>query len=205
MEYEYIACQQGTTEWFEARCGLPTASEMHTVMAVGARGGASIGRTKYLYKLAAETITGTPSEKWEGNGFTQMGHVLEPVARQLYEERTGYAVETAGFFRVPGVVGASPDGLIGTEGLLEIKSKVGHTHIQALLSGEVPPDYMKQIQTNLWVTGRAWCDFEIYSPGLPTFSCRVEPLRGVIEDIQDAVEVFNAEKSATVAKIVGLF
>lgn len=201
---EIFNCEQGTPEWFDCRRGIVTASEMHTVMATGRGGGESLTRKKYMQRLASEIITGQPCIGFEGNADTERGHELEPVIRSLYEERTGNPVDEVGFIR-NGRIGCSPDGLIGEEGGTEFKAKRPYIHIEVLLSGEVPPEHFKQIQTCMLVTGRQWWDFACHSPGLPFFIKRVERNEVMIEQIIEATEQFNTELDAMVERIKGLF
>lgn len=171
---EIFNLEQGTPEWHQARCGVITASEMKNVIASGRGNAESKTRRKYMLVLAAEIITGEPCVAFEGNEHTERGHVQEPIARQLYQDLTGNNVEQVGFIKQDRV-GVSPDGLVGDEGGIEIKSKLPHLHLEALLADRIPPEHVAQLQTFLWVTGREWIDFVSYCPGLPIFVKREEP------------------------------
>lgn len=201
---EIINCVQGTPEWHESRLGIVTASEMHTVMASGRGGGESLTRRKYMMRLASEIITGEPCVAFEGNADTERGHELEPIIRELYEARTGLPVEQVGFIR-SGRVGCSPDGLVEADGGTEFKAKRPYIHLEVLLTGEVPPEHMKQIQTCLWVSERSWWDFACHSPGLPFFIKRVERDNELIAQIEDATNRFTDELDAVVERIKGMF
>lgn len=196
---EVFHCEQGTPEWFEARRNIVTASEFATVMAKGRGGGESVTRRKYLLTLAGEAITGEVADKWEGNRHTERGKLLEPEARDAYALIAGVDPEQIGFMRRGGA-GASPDSLIGTDGLLEIKTKLPHLQIECLEADRLPPEHVAQVQGQLWISGRQWCDFVSYWPGLPIFIKRVHRDEDCIAGLSFAVNEFIAELSAIVKK-----
>lgn len=199
MTMEIINCDQGTPEWFACRAGIPTASEFHTVMAKGRGGGDSKTRQTYLYKLAGEIITGEPMESYS-NAHMERGKVMEDEARSLYEFMTDQSCERVGFIR-SGRKGASPDSLVGSNGLVEIKTKLPHLLIEALFRGEFPPEHKAQCQGQLWVAEREWLDIAIYWPGMPLFvttAARDEPY---IRELSDAVDSFNAELDRIVDRV----
>lgn len=167
---EIVTCDQNTEVWFRARMGIPTASEFSTVMAKGRGGGDSKTRQTYLYKLAGEIITGEPMESFS-NAHMERGKVMEDEARDLYEFMTDYQCERVGFIR-SGRKGASPDSLIGTAGMVEIKTKLPHLMIEAILRGDFPPEHKAQCQGQLWVAEREWIDIAAYWPGMPLFTFR---------------------------------
>src|SRR5690606_31337845 len=114
-----------------------------------------------------------------------------------YQLITDHEVEQVGFMR-RGDVGYSPDGIIGDDGLLEIKTKAYPLHLDCLLKDEVPAEHMAQIQGGLWVSGRQWLDFVSYSPGLPIFIKRVPRDESYIANLSAEVERFNAEVDSMV-------
>lgn len=195
---QIINCEQGTEEWFQARLGIPTASMFSTVMA----GGQGKTRTIYLYKLAGEIITGECAESF-GNAHTERGNLLEPEARNLYEVQTDTEVKECGFMTL-GDCGYSPDGLVSEDGLIEIKTKLPHLQIDCLMKDKAPAEHIKQMQGGLWISGREWCDFISYWPGLPLFVKRVERDEKLIKQISEAVELFNKDLKEIVNKIGGM-
>jgi predicted phage-related endonuclease len=196
---EVFDCEQGSQEWFNARCAVVTASEFATVLAKGLGGGESVTRRKYLLTLAGEAITGEVADKWEGNRHTERGKLLEPEARDAYALITGADPVQVGFMRRGGA-GASPDSLVGDDGLLEIKTKLPHLQLECLESDRLPPEHVAQVQGQLWISGREWCDFVSYWPGLPIFIKRVERDEAYIAGLSVAVNDFIAEMAAIVNK-----
>lgn len=117
-----LEVEQGTAEWLAARAGLPTASEFSTILAKGKDGGASKTRRSYMMRLAGEILTGEVAETYS-NGHMERGKVLEPEARNLYAFQADVDPEQVGFI-INGSKGCSPDSLIGSDGALEIKTKL---------------------------------------------------------------------------------
>jgi putative phage-type endonuclease len=159
--------EQRTDEWHQARLGKVTASRIADVMAKTKTGyGAS--RANYMADLLVELLSGRPGDYYQ-NAAMQWGTEQEPNARAAYEVKTGYIVEEIGF--VPhwsiGMSGASPDGLIGDDGLVEIKCPNTSTHIDTLLGQEAPSKYILQMQWQMACADRKWCDFVSYDPRLP--------------------------------------
>lgn len=196
---EITTCDQGTDEWFRARMGIPTASEFATVMAKGRSGGDSKTRQTYLYKLAGEVITGEPMESFS-NAHTERGHALEQEARNLYAFMVDAECERVGFIR-SGRKGASPDSLIGVDGMLEIKTKLPHLMIETILRGEFPPEHKAQCQGQLWVAEREWIDIAVYWPGMPLFVTRAVRDEPYIRELSSAVDQFNAELDMIVDRV----
>lgn len=196
---EIIDCEQGTPEWHFSRCGIPTASEFSTVMASGRGGGESKTRKTYLYKLAGEIITGEPMAGFS-NAHTDRGHEMEPEARDAYAFMKGAEPVQVGFIR-NGRAGASPDSLLGADGLLEIKTKLPHLMIETILRGEMPPEHRAQCQGQLWVAEREWVDIAVYWPGLPLFVHRERRDPHFIASLEKAVAEFNEELDEIVARV----
>jgi hypothetical protein len=192
-------CEQGTEAWFEARRGIPTASEFSTVLAKGRGGGESVTRRKYLLTLAGQILTGEVVQAWAGNEHTERGHVMEDEARQFYAFATDADPQIVGFMR-RGRAGASPDSLLGDDGLLEIKTKLPYIQLDVLEKDRVPPEHIAQIQGQLWISGRAYCDFVSYWPKLPLFVKRIERDEKYIATLIQAVADFNGELDEIVAK-----
>lgn len=192
--------EQGTPEWYEVRRGIVTASELDSVLAKGKGTAPSKTRRTYLYKLAGERLTGQPMERYN-NGYMERGHAMEDEARAWYELVTGCAVDRVAFIRCDDrQAGASPDGIVGADGLIEIKTKAPHLQLEVLESGVLPSEHVAQVQGLLWITGRSWVDFVSYFTGMPPFKLRVMRDDDFIAKLAVEVADFNAELAAIVAK-----
>ena len=161
---------QGSAEWFQERRGVPSASNFDKI--ITSTGKRSTQRTKYMYQLAGEKLGAITEESYQSFAMTR-GIEMEAEARKLYEIARE-PVTLCGFFYVDGY-GASPDGTIGEDGILEIKCPLLSTHIEYLLKDEIPTDYYQQTQGQLLVTGRKWVDFMSYFPGLKPLIVRETP------------------------------
>lgn len=159
--------EQGTPEWFAQRCGRVTASRVADVIAK-TKSGWSASRANYMAQLVAERLTGVVAEGFT-NAAMQHGVDTEAEARANYEFFTNLSVEEAPFVPHPSIAdtGASPDGYVAADGLVEIKCPNTATHIETLLGGSLAGKYVTQIQWQLACTGRAWADFVSYDPRLP--------------------------------------
>lgn len=187
--------EQGSDEWLEARLGLPTASEMHCLLADG-RVCKPFGQGALTYadKLIYERFTGQLDGSFGGNAHTERGHVIEPIAVQAYIDSghaTAMDVIEAGIMLAKGV-GASPDRLIGADGGLEIKSKNGKGMVTLLRNGAIDKAHITQIQINMWVSGRKWWDYFVYCDGLPPFYQRFEPDLEIHAKLDERVPLFLA-------------
>lgn len=197
---QIIDCEQNSDEWFQARMGIPTASEFSTVMAKGRDGGASVTRKTYMLKLAGEILTGEPMENYS-NGHMERGKVLEEEARDLYSFMTDSDPLCVGFIR-NGDKGCSPDALIEKNGGLEIKTALAHIQIERLQRADLPPEHKAQVQGNIWVAEREWWDFVSYGGAkLPLFVHRIHRDDGYIANLAGAVSAFNAELAEVVERI----
>lgn len=192
-------CEQNSPEWFACRAGLPTASEFHTVMASGRGGGESKTRKTYLYKLAGEIVTGKPTESYS-NAHMDRGHVMEHDARTMYEFVADAEIQRVGFIR-NGDKGASPDGLIGANGMFEAKSKLPHLLIECILRDDFPPEHKAQCQGALWVAEREWIDIVVYWPDMPPFIKRAYRDGPYIVQLASAVKQFNEELASVVEAV----
>lgn len=153
-----IDCKQRSPEWYAARCGKVTASGFSAVMAKGK----GLTRKKYMYKLLAERISGQSIIEEFTSKSIQRGIDMEDQARANYELFKCVDVRQVGFIAYGvGPIGASPDGLIDTDGGIEIKCPDSHTHVEYLLNG-FPSNYRAQVQGNMWVCERDWWDFVSY-------------------------------------------
>jgi putative phage-type endonuclease len=181
--------EQGTDEWHALRRGVITASAISKLLTATFKPAANDTSRALLYQLLAERILGESDQSFYNDDMAR-GHLLEPHARDLYATHRAPVVE-CGFITLTtsaGTLGYSPDGLVNDDGLIEIKCPRPKTHLRSLLTGEVPAEYVPQTQTGLAVTGRRWCDYISYAPGLPLFVQRCHPAPAVIAAIHAAHE-----------------
>lgn len=200
---------QRSAEWFAARVGKATASKIADIVAKTKTGwGAS--RANYAAQLVAERLTGEPADSFS-NAAMQWGTNMEPEAREAYSFRHDVDVVEVGFVDHPAIPmsGASPDGLVGTDGLVEIKCPNTATHIATLLGGTIPTKYETQMLWQMACTGRQWCDFASYDPRLPEsmrlFVKRLHRDDEAIAELEADVAAFLAEVDATVASLRALY
>lgn len=160
--------EQGSDEWFAQRIGLVTASRLNDVMATLKSGGEAATRKNYRAQIIAERLTGTKPDSFT-NAAMQWGTDNEPIARANYEVLYGVDVDQVGFILHPDIkmTGASPDGLIGSDGLIEIKCPNTATHIDYLLGNVPPVEYRNQMLWQMECTGRKWCEFVSFDPRMP--------------------------------------
>jgi hypothetical protein len=196
---EIIDCEQGTPEWHTSRLGIPTASMFATVMASGKGGGESVTRRTYLLKLVGEILTGEPMDSYS-NAHMERGKAMEDEARDFYAYLTDTDPTRVGFIK-NGPKGCSPDSLIGSAGVLEVKTKLAHLTIDCLLKDEFPPEHKAQCQGALWVSEREWIDIAVYWPKLPLFVKRATRDDVYIRKLSDAVDEFNSELAQTVERV----
>lgn len=190
-----------------ARCGCATASAFSDVIAKGQ------GKTRaaYLRRVVAEMLTGKPVETYR-NAHMDRGNAQEPYGRLEYEARTGYFVDTnAGFIRHPTLAaGASPDGLIGDDGGLELKSVIASVQVETILAGGYPSEHKAQIQGNLWIAKRKWWDFGSFCDDMPQeyehlrlYIFRVERDEPYIEMLEREVTAFVREAEQLRDRLIG--
>ena len=191
---------QGSSEWFAAKAGVPSASNFDKI--VTSKGEPSKQREKYMYQLAGERITGKPEETYQ-NAVMQRGIDMESEARNLLELLHDVKIEPVGlcFPDEKRMCAASPDGLIGDDGVVEIKCPIISTHVKYLLGGGLPIEYFEQTQGQLYVTGRKYCVFISYYPGLKPLIVRVERNEQFIGMLATEIQRFARDLEATVAKI----
>lgn len=200
--------EQGSPEWFAQRLGKLTASKMADVLAT-TKSGPAASRANYLAQLVCERLTGKPTESYESADMKR-GKELEPFARGAYEAHTGELVMAAEFVTHAEIadLGASPDGLIGKAGLLEIKCLNAANHIEVLRSG-MPSKYRPQVQTQLLVTGREWCDFCAFHPDFPENMqlgvSRIVADREYHKVLIAETNKFLAEVSSSVAQLLEMY
>jgi putative phage-type endonuclease len=195
IEQDSLSVEQGSDEWRLAKLGHVSASGISALMAKGA------GKTRqsYLEKIVAERLT-----QEIGEGFTsasmEHGTNTEPYARMEYEVSCETFVTKTGFHKHPTIkwLGVSPDGLVAEDGLVEIKCPNTSTHLGYIKEGKCPAEYYKQIQCQLWVTGRKWCDFVSFDPrikkeSLKLLVVRVQRDEQLIAEMESEVIKFLAD------------
>lgn len=170
---------QGSDEWLRARCGLITASEVKLLLTPTLKRADNDKSRAHLWELAAQRISNHVEPVYVTDDMLR-GHEEEFYARQLYAEKIA-PVEEVGFVTNDGfgfTLGCSPDGIVGSDGLIEIKSRRQKYQVQTIVEhwreGTPPSDYILQVQTAMLVTDRAWCDLISYSGGLPMIPMRIE-------------------------------
>ena len=200
-----LPIEQGSPEWFEQRRGKVTASRIADIMAK-TKSGYSTSRQNYLMQLLCERLTGKVEESFKSSAM-QRGNDLEPEARNWYQLETGEIVEQVSFIDHPNIddAGASPDGLVGNEGLIEIKCPNTATHIETLRSKKPSDRYYKQMQWQMACTGRKWCDFVSFDNRLPDnlayFCVRIDRNEEAIAEIEAEVNKFLEELAVTQAEL----
>ena len=193
--------EQGSQAWLDLRLGKVTASKVKDVLTNGR--GSAISKTAetYMFDLLSEILTGQPKSFFE-NDAMRWGTETEPQARAMYELLADVEVEEVAFIALNEHVGVSPDGLVGQDGLLEIKCPTTTTQLKRAMSDDYSADYKAQIQMQLWVSGRKWCDFVSFDPRL---NCdakyliqRVERDEEYIKNMAEKVNAFVEELKAKV-------
>jgi putative phage-type endonuclease len=195
--------EQRSEEWFQARLGKVTASRVADVLAK-IKSGESASRRNYKIQLVSERLTGEKQETYI-NQAMQDGIDREVFARDRYIQQFG-EVEEVGFIKHPTLeAGASPDGMVGDDGILEIKCPMGSTHTETLMTQDIPSKYIPQVQFQLLVTGRKWCDFVSYNPMFPehlqVFVKRVEADPVYQKELESEVKQFLGEVDDVINKL----
>ncbi|MEI2388045.1 lambda exonuclease family protein [Breoghania sp. JC706] len=200
--------EQRTEEWFAARCGKVTASRIADLTAK-TKSGYAASRANYMAQLLTERLTGEVAESFSSSAM-QWGTDTEPKARATYALLTGNSVAETGFILHPAIAnaGASPDGLVGDTGLIEIKCPNTATHLDTLRTEKIPGKYQKQMLWQMACTGRAWCDFVSFDPRLPANLCIFlrrfgrddDAIAAIEEDVSGFLEELDAQIRALEAK-----
>lgn len=200
-----MSAEQGSQEWLMERCGKVTASRMADVMAT-IKTGEAASRANYRAELVAQRLTGQLKAGFT-NAAMQWGTDTEPFARAAYEIKYGTIVEEVGFIPHPTIMmsGASPDVLVGTGGMIEIKCPNTATHIAFLLDGKIPMKYQLQMAWQMACCGRQWVDYASFDPRMPEYLrlkvVRYTAAEAGIPALEVAVKAFIAEIDATVAAL----
>jgi len=186
---QHLDIKQGSEAWFKARSGIPTASCFDAI--ITPTGTRADGYEVYANTLIAEIMTGGPVEDWGGNRWTERGNEFEDEAVLFYEMQKGSSTDKVGFVTNYSV-GCSPDRYVDDDGLLEVKSPKASTQVKYLLSNsnKMPSIYIPQVQGQLYVTGRKWCDWLSYSPEVPSIIIRVYRDESYITKLSGALQKF---------------
>ena len=204
-----IDVEQNSIEWLQMRCGMCTASRMADVVTKLKKGGYGKAREDYLWELICERLTGRAEDHYVTPAM-EHGMEFEPLARAAYEMAFDCDVEPGQFAMHPAIkwFGASPDGLVGDDGLIEIKCPKSVTHLGYLTGGEVPEDYKPQMLTEMSCAERKWCDFVSFDPRMPKnlrfFCIRYERDDAKIAEIEAEAVKFIAEVDEMIAKLESL-
>ena len=189
--------EQRTEEWLKARCGSLGASQLNEALAT-TKSGWGASRENLKNRIIAERLTGIPAETFK-NAAMEWGTAQEDNARKAYEAHTGVFVDEMGIAYHPALkhTHASPDGLVGDDGLIEIKCPNTTTHIETLKAKKAPSKYINQMMWQMRCTDRQWCDFVSFDPRLPShlqlFIVRVERDEAIIADLEAKVAEFLTE------------
>lgn len=200
---------QGSREWVAARVGSLGASRLQEAIA-RTKTGFGAGRANLMAELICERLTGTPADKFITQAM-QAGTETEPEARSAYEFYRGVTVETVGLVRHPKIEQshASPDGLVGDDGLIEIKCPQPAAHMETLLGQEVPAKYQTQMMWQMACAGRAWCDYCSYNPSFPEnmrlFIKRLHRDDKRISELETEVAGFLLEMAVKLSQLTSLY
>lgn len=194
-------CEQNSDEWLALRAGKPTASAFSKLITSTGAPSKSIGG--YALTLAGELYAGKPLDAFEGNQWTERGHELEDSARAKYELRHDVEAVQVGFVTDDGLYyGCSPDSLICDDGMLEIKCLKAENHIKAIMyfqdKGKIPTAYVQQVQGQMFVCERNWCDLVFFHPDLPMLIVRNEPDTKIIHSLKGQIEAVITERDSIV-------
>jgi len=173
---------QNSDEWLKLRQGRFTASSFKDLF----MGKATAGYQKSIYRPVYERLTGESPESFS-NDYMARGHEMEPYAVEQYEMETFSDTSNGGFWTMGEWIGASPDRMIGEDGILEIKSPAFNTMINYLLKGELPKVYHWQVYGQMYVTGRKYCDFMSFHPKLDPLVIRIERDESIIKELEDKI------------------
>lgn len=206
-------CEQRSPEWYALRAGIPTASEFSKI--ITSKGERSKSAGPYAMTLAAELYAGKPVDAWNGNAYTQRGRELEPAALTLYEFVNDVTVDRVGFVTDDDrTMGCSPDGLVGDDGMVEVKCLKAEYHIEAILYHRThrrcPAGFVQQTQGQLMIGERRWCDLLFYHPELPPLiirqqadaflaRCLRQEIKTLLQERDAVLDVLRAQASASSA------
>ena len=198
---------QGSAAWLFERVGYITASRFEDAIGKGKKGQYLAAREAYKWELVIERLTGSPSEHWTSAAM-QWGSDCEQRSRMAFEAATGMILEPCGFIKHPQAkwIGCSPDALIGEDGGFESKSPYNSRyHLETLIAGMIPPEHFAQVQGGMWITGRAYWEFQSFDPRLPEplncFRQRVERDQTYIDKLAVEIDAFADEVNDLTARL----
>ena len=198
--------EQGSDTWHQMRLGKVSASRMAELLAKTKTGAFAASRAKYMAQLLCERMTGEPTEFFTSQAM-QRGVDVEPVARAAYEAENLTSVEQVAWVEHPTIpmAGCSPDGLVGEHGLIEIKCKEIHNHLDSILNDKIDPDHQSQMMWQMCVTGRQWCDYVCFDDrapeGLQLFVKRLHRDEEKIKQMEDEVRTFLKDLESMIQKL----
>jgi len=198
---------QRTDQWLMDRLGLITASKVKDLVGKTKTGAYLATRDNYKWQLVRERITGVPIE-FRASAAMQWGIDQEEDAREFYQARYDVEVAQVGFIKHPSIecAGASPDGLVGEEGLIEIKCMESVNHLRTIYSRRAPEEHVDQCQFQMAVTGRQWCDLTLYDPRMPDElqlkRFRLKRDQDRITFLETEILLFNIEIEDIVSKLL---
>jgi len=204
----HLDCEQGSQMWAELRCGIVTASRTRDAFNTTSKGVYTAERAKYQAEIVCEILTGQPYPHHVTKEM-EWGRDQESFARAGYEMERDVLVETCGFVLHPVIprFGASPDGLVGSDGLIQIKCPTTATHLSWLRAGTVPLEHTFQMTAEMACTARDWCDFVSFDPRMPEhlqlFVRRYDRNEKAIQSLEAEVEHFNREIDEIIAALPG--
>lgn len=195
----YPELEQGSTEWFELRCGTLTAGSTKLIMTPTGKAASNDKERAHLWELAAQRITGYIEPTFLGDEMIR-GLNDEITARNIYAEKFAPVVQIghATNDRFGFTMGYSPDGLVGDDGMIEIKSRRQRFQTELLITGVVPDEFLPQMQAGMMITERKWCDFLCYCGGMPFTPIRVHADPVMQARILEIATSFEARLSAAV-------
>lgn len=197
--------EQGSEAWLQLRLGIVTCSELDVLMVNGkGEGGFGVGAYTYMDRLIGERITGAEAEPWRGSRSSERGHELEPRVRDLYCVRRDLQatdVEQVAIVLNHGI-GYSPDGVVGSDGLIEVKTKVPEKLVSVILDSKIPAEHQAQCQGGLWVSEREWIDFLGYWPGMPLCLIRAYRDEPYITKLAERVRTFHEIMEARMERVL---
>ena len=199
-------CEQNSYEWFQIKAGIISASNFDKILTPKTLKPSS---NDIWAQLACEVICGDNPDPWEGNSHMEHGKDAEEKAVKFYEDETGLECEKVSFITDDAkTMGCSPDRLVGDDGLIEIKSPKAKNMMKSFLeakeTNECPTEYRLQIQGQLMITGREWCDLVLYHPLLGIKVFRVYPDFEIHEKLKDAIEIVNQKRDEAVLIMTGI-
>lgn len=205
---EIINCEQGTYEWHALRAGRFTATDALELIPNLKNGKAKVGLDTLAYQIAAFKLTEELPEIFASTSAMERGKMLEPKARAAYVEATGQEVQEVGFCALDEYVGCSPDGLVGDNGLIEIKCKTDPHHLYAVANDWVDPKHEWQMQFQMLVTGREWCDYVLYNPNFEPNCLYIRTIRrdeDKIAKLQEGLAIGRKLVQEAIKKFNGVY